>query len=82
MARSEERVRQLLHALYAPKTEKSKVILKEEDSPEMSIFGTFNEAEQEANPQEPEPETAETTVKAHTRRKKAPPRLLPGESSC
>ena len=72
LAHMEERVNQLLHALYAPKTEKSKAILKEEDSPEMSIFGTFNEAEQEARPQEPEPGIAETTVKAHTRRKKTP----------
>ncbi len=70
LAHMEERVNQLLHALYAPKTEKSKAILKDEDSPEFSLFGTFNEAEQEARPQEPEPEVAETAVKAHTRRKK------------
>ena len=72
LAHMEERVNQLLHALYAPKTEKTKRILKDGDSPEGSLFGTFNEAEQEARLQEPEPEAAETAVKAHTRRKKTP----------
>ena len=72
LAHMEERVNQLLHALYAPKTEKTKRILKDGGSPEGSLFGTFNEAEQEARLQEPEPEAAETAVKAHTRRKKTP----------
>ena len=42
LAHMEERVNQLLHALYAPKTEKSKAILKDEDSPEFSLFETFS----------------------------------------
>lgn len=67
LAQQEELVRQLLHAINSPKTEKARKRPAGEDE-QTSLF---NEAETAARPQEPEPDVAETTVKAHTRKRKS-----------
>jgi len=68
LAKQDEMLRLLLRAQHSPKSEKSR---KAQPAGEEEQLSLFNEAEAEAKPQEPEPAINETTVKTHTRKRKA-----------